>query len=72
MALLFLLVLGEGDDDQVTIFEAASAPMITGSIVASEYGLDPDLSALMVGVGVPLSFLTLPAGGGSWPGFDPP
>ena len=61
MALLFLLVLGErGTTIQVTIFEAASAPMITGSIVASEYGLDPDLSALMVGVGVPLSFLTLP------------
>ena len=61
MALLFLLVLGErGTTIQVTIFEAASAPMITASIVASEYGLDPDLSALMVGVGVPLSFLTLP------------
>ncbi len=61
MALLFILALGErGTTIQVTIFEAASAPMITGSIVASEHGLDPDLSALMVGIGVPLSFLTLP------------
>ena len=61
MALLFILILGErGTTIQVTIFEAASAPMITGSIVASEHGLDPDLSALMVVIGVPLSFLTLP------------
>jgi predicted permease len=36
------------------------APMITGSIIAAEYDLDGDLAALMVGVGIPLSFLTLP------------
>jgi hypothetical protein len=34
--------------------------MITGSIVATEHDLDGDLAALMVGVGIPLSFLTLP------------
>jgi malate permease and related proteins len=44
---------------QVTVFEAAMAPMITGSIVAQEYGLDGELAALLVGVGIPISFLTL-------------
>lgn len=44
---------------QVTIFEAAMPPMITGGIVAMEYKLEPKLAALMVGIGIPLSFLTL-------------
>ncbi len=45
---------------QVTIFEAAMAPMIGASIVAIEHKLDPPLVTLMVGIGIPLSFLTLP------------
>ncbi len=58
---LFVVVLGaRGTEIQVTLFEAAMAPMITGSIVAAEHDLDGDLAALMVGVGIPLSFLTLP------------
>ena len=36
------------------------APMIGGAIVAIEHKLDPDLVTLMVGIGIPLSFLTLP------------
>jgi len=43
----------------VTIFEAAMPPMITGGIIAMEYKLEPKLAALMVGVGIPVSFLTL-------------
>lgn len=43
----------------VTIMEAAMAPMISASIVASSYGLKPQLSTMMVGVGIPLSFITL-------------
>jgi predicted permease len=43
----------------VSIMEAAMAPMITGAILASNYGLKPKLSAMMVGVGIPLSFITL-------------
>jgi malate permease and related proteins len=43
----------------VSIIEAAMAPMITASIVATTYGLKPKLSNMMVGVGIPLSFLTL-------------
>jgi malate permease and related proteins len=44
----------------VTVFEAAMGPMIGASIVAMEHDLDPPLVTLMVGVGIPLSFLTLP------------
>ena len=44
----------------VTTFEAAMGPMIGASIVAMDHELDPPLLTLMVGVGIPLSFLTLP------------
>lgn len=55
-------VLGaEGHVMRVTVFEAAMAPMIGASIVAMEHDLDPPLVTLMIGVGIPLSFLTLPA-----------
>jgi predicted permease len=72
--LLFKLILGpllvtlvlvkligtNGPVAQVTIFEAAMAPQIGAAIVAIEHKLDPPLVTLMVGVGIPLSFLTLP------------
>ena len=59
--LLFVGVLGrEGQMLQVTVFEAAMGPMIGASIVAMDHELDPPLLTLMVGVGIPLSFLTLP------------
>ena len=45
---------------QVTIFEAAMAPMIGATIVAMDNDLDPPLATLLVSLGVPLSFLTLP------------
>lgn len=44
---------------RVSLLEAAMAPMITGSILAASHGLHPRLASVMVGVGVPLSFLTL-------------
>tara|TARA_R110000823_G_scaffold7280_45_gene26748 strand:+ start:490 stop:1323 length:834 start_codon:yes stop_codon:yes gene_type:complete len=43
----------------VSIVESAMAPMITGAILASTYGLKPKLSSMMVGIGIPLSFVTL-------------
>lgn len=43
----------------VTVLEAAMAPMITGAVVASEFGLEAELAQLMVGVGIPLSALTV-------------
>jgi hypothetical protein len=59
--LLFAGLLGaEGQVMRVTVFEAAMAPMIGASIVALDHDLDPPLLTLMIGVGIPLSFLTLP------------
>nr|WP_294933773.1 AEC family transporter [uncultured Flavobacterium sp.] len=50
---------GSGLEVQVSILEAAMAPMITGTIVASTYGLKPKLSSMMIGFGIPISFITL-------------
>ncbi len=59
--LLFAGLLGSrGDVLQVTVFEAAMPPMIGASIVAMDHELDPPLLTLMIGVGIPLAFLTLP------------
>ncbi|MGY6742596.1 MAG: AEC family transporter [Cecembia sp.] len=44
---------------QVSVIEAAMAPMITGSIIAISHDLEPKLASLLVGVGIPLSFLTI-------------
>ena len=43
----------------VSITEAAMAPMITASVLATSHGLKPKLSSMMIGVGIPLSFVTL-------------
>jgi predicted permease len=59
--LLFAGVLGaKGQVLSVTVFEAAMGPMIGASIVAIDHDLDPPLLTMMVGVGIPLSFVTLP------------
>jgi predicted permease len=44
---------------QVSIMESAMAPMITASIIASSHGLKPRLCSMMVGFGIPISFITL-------------
>jgi predicted permease len=44
---------------KVTVLQAAMAPMITAAIIAQEYELNSDLANLMVGIGIPLSFLTI-------------
>jgi predicted permease len=49
---------GKGLSVDVSIIESAMAPMITGAILASSYGLKPRLSSMMVGLGIPLSFIT--------------
>lgn len=61
LTLLFVTVLGGGGRVmQVTLFEAAMAPMITAGIIAVDHDLNPPLVTLMIGIGIPLSFLTLP------------
>lgn len=63
-ALILLIYVGvfgaEGPVLRVTVFEAAMAPMIGASIVAMNHNLNPPLLTLMIGIGIPLSFLTLP------------
>ncbi len=60
--LLYAGVLHQsGETTRITVFEAAMGPMVGGSIVAIQYGLNPALITQMVGVGILLSFLTLPA-----------
>lgn len=44
---------------QVSVIETAMAPMITGSIIAISHDLEPKLASLLVGVGIPLSFLSI-------------
>ena len=64
-ALIFLLYSGiigaTGTVTQVTIFEAAMAPMITAGIIAIDHDLRPELVGMLVGIGIPLSFITLHA-----------
>lgn len=63
-ALVLLVLVGllgqTGTVIRVTVFEAAMGPMIGAAIVAMDHDLDPSLVTLMVGLGIPLSFLTLP------------
>jgi predicted permease len=61
IALIYVGGLSWSDEtSRVTVFEAAMGPQIGGAIVATQYGLSPSLITLMVGVGIILSFLTLP------------
>lgn len=60
LAVLAGLLGQRGPVIQVTVFEAAMGPMIGAAIVAMDHDLDPSLVTLMVGLGIPLSFATLP------------
>jgi hypothetical protein len=63
LAMLFafapLLAHDNGTLDLI-VFEAAMAPMIGATIVAAEHNLNRQLVTSMAGIGIPLSFLTLP------------
>jgi predicted permease len=61
LSVIYFSVVATGDDvARVTLFEAAMGPQIGGAIVAIQHGLNPPLVSLMVGVGITLSFITLP------------
>jgi len=49
----------EGLIFEVTVMEIAMPPMITASIIAIKFNLKPKLASLMVGVGIPISLITL-------------
>lgn len=62
-ALIYLLYVviakGKGLSVDVSLIESAMPPMVMGSVMAVSYNLNPRLANLMVGIGIPLSFLTL-------------
>lgn len=58
--LLYVVMLGgTGTTIRVSVLESAMAPMITASILATSHGLKARLANMMVGVGIPLSLLTV-------------
>jgi predicted permease len=60
LVFLYIVVLDQNSKDiEVAIMESAMSPMITGCILASTYGLKPRLCSMMIGFGIPISFLTL-------------
>jgi predicted permease len=50
----------EGDVLEVTVLQAAMAPMISGAILAQQNRLEPALANAVLGLGILLSFLTVP------------
>ncbi len=58
--LLYYVIAGEkGMSVDVSLIESAMPPMVMGSVMAVSYNLNPRLANLMVGIGIPLSGLTL-------------
>lgn len=57
--LYFVILNGSGLDVQVSLIEVAMPPMVMGAVLASGFNLNPKLANLMVGIGIPLSFITL-------------
>lgn len=57
---LYVVVMGQHSKMiQVSVMESAMAPMISSAIIASSYGLKPRLCNMMIGFGIPISFITL-------------
>lgn len=55
----FMILKGKGIDVQVSLIETAMPPMVMGSVLASSFNLNPRLANLMVGIGIPLSSITI-------------
>jgi len=57
------LALGSAEDPvaKVAMLEMAMPPMLGASVIALDHDLEPDLVALLIGIGVPLSLLTTSA-----------
>lgn len=58
--LYFLLFKQSGQIMEITLIEAAMAPMITAGIVAASYNLKPRYCSLMLSVGILTSFVVIP------------
>lgn len=57
--LFFIILRGSGLEVQVSLLEIAMPPMVMGAVLATSFNLNPRLSNLIVGIGIPLSFFTL-------------
>lgn len=60
IGLIYTLSPLQGYERTVVTLESAMPPMITAAIIANEHHLDEELTSLMVGIGIPLSILTVP------------
>lgn len=59
LVLIVVLCLGlKGIIPQICIFEAAMPTLLTAGVVADEYGLNPKLSNLIIGIGIIASLAT--------------
>ncbi|MEJ0049237.1 MAG: AEC family transporter [Rhodospirillales bacterium] len=58
--MLMYLLLGQASDPaaKIAMLEMAMPPMLGASIIAMEHDLEPDLVALLIGIGVIVSMLT--------------
>ena len=57
--LYFIILKQRGEMIEISFLESAMAPMITAVIIAIDHRLSPKVSNLMIGIGIPLSFVTL-------------
>ncbi len=60
-AVILLIVIASrasGQVAQISVFEAAMAPMVTAGVLAMQYELNPKLANRMVGIGILLSLIT--------------
>ena len=60
-ALILVIIIAlhmHGQIAQISLFEAAMAPMVTAGVIAAQYKLNPKLANLMVGIGILLSFIS--------------
>lgn len=60
LIILMYLAIGSFEDPvaKVAMLEMAMPPMLGASVIALDHDLEPDLVALVIGIGVPLSLLT--------------
>ena len=58
--LYFILFQQSGQIIEITLIEAAMAPMITAGIIASSYDLKPRFCSLILSVGIFASFMPIP------------
>lgn len=61
IAVLWAMEAGSDMASRVTVIESAMPPMIGAGIVAAQARLDSQLVSMMIGIGIPLAFATVPA-----------